>query len=61
MPQVYTNNKNGEKYQFLNRIPDCTNGREGKEIIVYLELETKKLKGREKEEFYQKFTRVKEE
>ena len=55
---IYKNNKNGAKYKILSIIPDCSEGREDKKIVVYMNIVSERIYGREKEEFYCKFTKV---
>ena len=50
---IWINNKNGKEYTVLGEAIDCTNERDGLEVIVY-EIEGKQFV-REKKEFTEKF------
>jgi hypothetical protein len=54
----YRNKKNGKVYIVLGEVIDCTNERDGTVCILYTD--EKKLFVREKNEFFEKFEKVKE-
>lgn len=54
---IWFNNKNKREYQIVKEAIDCTNERDGLEVIVYICKEVPdKLFVREKSEFLSKFT-----
>ena len=56
---TYKNKKNGHLYDFLAAGIDCTNSRDGTEVVVYSPQENPHLiYVRESEEFYEKFELV---
>lgn len=57
---IYRNNKNGARYMLMYEIPDCSEGRENKEIVVYINTVSRRAYAREKEEFCRKFTKEEE-
>lgn len=57
---LYKHNKTGNWYVLLNdHLIECTNGREEKEYCLYASMkEPNKVFVREREEFFQKFTKM---
>lgn len=54
---IWINNKNKREYQVVKEAIDCTNERDGLEVVVYICKEVPgKLFVREKNEFLSKFT-----
>lgn len=54
---IWINNKNKREYQVVKEALDCTNERDGLEVVVYICKEIpEKLFVREKSEFLNKFT-----
>lgn len=53
----YRHNKTGNTYYLLmDKVIECTNGREEKRYAVYMSASTGMIFCRESDEFYQKFT-----
>lgn len=56
---LYKHNKTGNTYYLLmDKVIECTNGREEKKYAVYMSAHTGMIFCRESEEFYHKFTIV---
>ncbi len=59
MHELYKNNKTGKLYLALGKAINATNEADGQEMISYIDLGiTRHSFVREKDEFFEKFTRV---
>ncbi len=54
---IVSNNKTGKYYAILHNAIDCTNERDGLDVVVYKDT-NHQIFVREKEEFWQKFTKI---
>jgi hypothetical protein len=60
MTQYFENKKNGSLYKMLHLATDCTNARDGTEVVVYEDMATGNRYVREESEFFDKFENVSE-
>lgn len=58
---LFRNKKNGNLYYALDTVTNATNAQDDQEMILYRPAESDRLFCREREEFNQKFVRVKAE
>ena len=58
MLNIYFNVKTGELYQTLGEVTNTTNSSDGEKMVLYKHISKDKLFCRERQEFYQKFSRL---